>query len=139
MTVKQNVDLRIKCLNKPKLRTFNTFKDFGTTPPYLLLPISFVQKKFIAKTRLSAPPIRIETGRFERPKLLVHQRLCPCCKKFRCTFLLHSIQGHMQHFTKRFRDKVSCSLLVAFLKNSAIWFVVNTQFCTNVKIRSLSH
>ena len=80
MTVKQNVDLRIKCQNKPKLRTFNTFKDFGTTPPYLLLPISFVQKKFIAKTRLSALPIRIETGRFERPKLLVHQRLCPCCR-----------------------------------------------------------
>ena len=43
MTVKQNVDLKIN----PELRTFNTFKDFGTTPPYLLLPISFVQKKFI--------------------------------------------------------------------------------------------
>ena len=48
MTVKQNVDLRIKCLNKPKLRTFNTFKDFGTTPPYLLLviPLQVIQLWF---------------------------------------------------------------------------------------------
>ena len=55
MTVKQNVDLKIN----PERRTFNTFKDFGTTLPYLLLPISFVQKKFISKTRLSALPIKI--------------------------------------------------------------------------------
>ena len=80
MLVKQNVELKLKCEAKPKLRTFNTFKDFGTTPPYLLMPISFVQKKFLAKIRLSALPIRIETGRYERPKLLIQQRLCPSCK-----------------------------------------------------------
>ena len=27
-----------------------------------------------------ALPIRIESGRIERPKLLVQDRLCPCCK-----------------------------------------------------------
>ena len=44
------------------------------------MPLSFVQKMFLAKIRLSALPIRIETGRYERPKLLAHQRLCPSCK-----------------------------------------------------------
>ena len=80
MLVKQNVDLKTKCEEKPKLRTFNTFKNFGITPPYLLMPLSFVQKKFIAKIRLSALAIRIETGRYERPKLIVQHRLCPSCK-----------------------------------------------------------
>ena len=80
MLVKQNVELKAKCSRMPKLRTFNTFKEFGTTPAYIQMPISFVQKMFLAKIRLSALPIRIESGRFERPKLLVQDRLCPCCK-----------------------------------------------------------
>merc|ERR1712208_523 len=79
MWVKQIVESRLNCLEKPKLRTFVTFKNFGSTPPYLLKPLSFVQRKFIAKTRLSALPIKIETGRYERPKLAIHERLCPCC------------------------------------------------------------
>ena len=79
MQLKQNVELRVRCREKPKLRTFITFKDFGPTPMYLLKPLSFVQKKFIAQLRLSALPIRIETGRYERPKLDVHERLCPSC------------------------------------------------------------
>ena len=35
---------------------------------------------FLAKTRLSALAIRIETGRYERPRLQANQRLCPSCK-----------------------------------------------------------
>ena len=80
MLIKQSVELQAKCQQMPKLRTFCSFKDFGTTPAYLLMPISFVQKKFLAKIRVSALHIRIETGRYERPKLMAHERLCPCCK-----------------------------------------------------------
>ena len=80
MLVKQSVELKLKCEDKPKLRTFITFKNFGITPPYLLMPLSFLQKKFLAKIRLSTLAIRIETGRYERPKLMIHQRLCPSCK-----------------------------------------------------------
>jgi hypothetical protein len=80
MLVKQDVDLKTKCEEKPKLRTFITFKNFGITPPYLLMPLSFVQKKCLAKIRLSALAIRIETGQYERPKLMIQQRLCPSCK-----------------------------------------------------------
>ena len=79
MKLKQDVELMIKCTEKPKLRTFVTFKDFGPTPVYLLKPISFVQKKFIAQLRLSALPIKIETGRYEKPRIAVHERLCPSC------------------------------------------------------------
>ena len=68
MLVKQNVDLKVKCEDKPKLRTFISFKNFGITPPYLLMPISFVQKKFIAKLRLSTLAF------------LAQNRLCLSCE-----------------------------------------------------------
>ena len=91
MLVKQNVELKLKCEEKPKLRTFITFNNFGITPPYLLMPLSFVQKKFLAKIRLSPLAIRIETGRYERPKLVIHERLCPSCKDG------HSVENE-EHF-----------------------------------------
>ena len=79
MTVKQSFDLKTLCFNKPKLRTFITFKEFGHTPNYITMPMSFISRKFLALTRLSNLSIRLETGRFERPKLPEHQRLCPTC------------------------------------------------------------
>ena len=95
MQVKQTFDLKSKCTSKPKLRTFNTFMDFGTTPSYLLIPLSFVQKMFLAKTRLAALPIRLETGRYERPRLLEQERLCPSCQN---GIFLPSKRGQVQIF-----------------------------------------
>ena len=77
--LKQTVELKNKCLDKPKLRTFITFKDFGSTPCYLTIPMSFLVRKFLALTRLSNLGIRLETGRYERPRLEEHLRLCPAC------------------------------------------------------------
>jgi hypothetical protein len=79
MEIKQKFDLKAMCQNKPKLRTFITFKDFGTTPNYILMPLSFIQRKFMAKLRLSSLPIRLETGRYERPRLPEQARLCKVC------------------------------------------------------------
>ena len=66
MSVHQNVKLKAMCLAKPKLRTFVTFKEFGTTPSYILMPMSFILRKYLALARLSNLAIRMETGRFER-------------------------------------------------------------------------
>ena len=79
MWVKQTADLKQRCSDMPKLRLYNAINDFGVTPTYLLLPMSFVQKMFLAKLRLSALPLRIETGRFERPRLMEGDRLCQSC------------------------------------------------------------
>ena len=80
MWVKQTAELKQRCTEMPKLRLYNAINDFGVTPIYLMLPLSFVQKIFLAKLRLSALAIRIETGRFERPRLEEKERLCLSCK-----------------------------------------------------------
>ena len=80
MWVKQTAELKQRCTEMPKLRLYNAINDFGVTPIYLMLPLSFVQKMFLAKLRLSALAIRIETGRFERPRLEEKERLCLSCK-----------------------------------------------------------
>ena len=79
MSVKQTIDLKNLCLEKPKLRTYVTFKDFGVTPSYIGMPMPFICRKFLALTRLSNLSIRIETGRFERPKIDANLRFCPSC------------------------------------------------------------
>ena len=43
------------------------------------MPMSFIRRKFLALTRLSNLSIRLETGRFERPKVEEKLRLCPVC------------------------------------------------------------
>ena len=79
MSIKQAVELKNRCESMPKLRTFNSFRIFGTTPSYINMPLSFIQRKYLAQIRLSSLPIRIETGRYERPKLPEHARFCPAC------------------------------------------------------------
>ena len=70
--------LRNECKNKPKLRTFMLFKDFGPLPPHVGKPLSFVERKSISRLRLGILPLRIETARYARPILPENQRVCYC-------------------------------------------------------------
>jgi hypothetical protein len=74
----QQIRVEIECKNKPKLRTFITFKDFNSLPPHVYKPLSFPERKIISKTRLGILPIRLETARYLRPVLPEEQRLCFC-------------------------------------------------------------
>ena len=76
MNIKQNVDLKRQCLEKPKLRNYVHIKDFNLPSPYLTIPMPFVCRKYLALTRLSNLQIRIETARFERPKIDANFRFC---------------------------------------------------------------
>ena len=75
----QQTRLELECLNKPKLRTFITFKKFHEMPAYLKRTLSFAQRKIMAKLRLGCLPIRLETGRYSRPRLLENERICQVC------------------------------------------------------------
>ena len=78
MMQKQVNDLKAQCASKPKLRTFITFKDFSNLPPYVGKPLSFVERRLLSKIRLGILPLRLETGRFERPIVPENQRVCYC-------------------------------------------------------------
>ena len=71
--------LRLECEQQPKLRTFIKFKQYGLLPAYLTKPLTFFQRKHIAKIRLGSLALRIESGRYTRPRLEIHERLCPVC------------------------------------------------------------
>ena len=79
MLLAQQADIKLKCENMPKLRTFIKFKDFSNTPSYLTKPLSFIQRKFLAKIRLGSLELRIETGRYSRPRLHEEARTCLVC------------------------------------------------------------
>ena len=66
------------CQEILKLRAFITYKEFGLTPSFITMP--FFKRKFLALSRLSNLAIRLETGRYERPRLEEHQRLCKACR-----------------------------------------------------------
>ena len=71
--------LKYECEQQSKLRTFIKFKQFGILPAYVTKPLSFFQRKHIAKLRLGSLEIRIESGRFSRPRLEIHERICLLC------------------------------------------------------------
>jgi hypothetical protein len=71
--------LKAECQSKPKLRTFNLFKSFDCLPSYISKPLSFIQRKFIGKIRTGSLALRIELGRFSRPRLPEHERVCLAC------------------------------------------------------------
>ena len=69
MLKKQQFQIKTQCLNTPKLRTFVEFKDFFSTQKFLTKPLSFIQRKFLAKIRLGCLELRIETHRYACPRL----------------------------------------------------------------------
>ena len=73
--------LEQECSIMPKLRTFTRFKIFGNLPSYLTKPLSFIQRKKLAKLRLGCLELRIESGRYCRPPLDLAQRVCPVCEQ----------------------------------------------------------
>ena len=72
--------LENQCKKLPKLRTYNLISEFAADKSYLSKPLSFVQRKFLAKLRLGVLPIRIETGRYERPRKTEAERVCKQCR-----------------------------------------------------------
>ena len=75
----QSRHLEQECLTKPKLRTFIQFNDFESIATYITLPLSYFQRRAVAKLRLGCLPLRVETGRYQVPRLPEDERTCPLC------------------------------------------------------------
>ena len=75
----QNDFLSNECAEKPKLRTFVLFKNFSEVPSYIEKPLTFHERRMMAKTRLGCLPIRLETARYLVSRLPDEERLCLVC------------------------------------------------------------
>ena len=67
-------------------------------PSYVKKPLTFLQKKQIAKIRLGSLAIRIESGRFSRPCLEIHQRICLVCRDNNISEVLEPFVETEYHF-----------------------------------------
>ena len=74
MKLQQINELKVKCAGKPQLRNYVTFKNFDDKPPFLIKPLSFIQRKLLCKLCTSCLEIRICTGRFQH--LPEEERIC---------------------------------------------------------------
>ena len=69
-----------ECSQKPKLRTFVTFKNFEEQASYITKPLMFYHRRNLARIRLGCLPLRIETGRYSIPRMPETERTCLVCK-----------------------------------------------------------
>jgi hypothetical protein len=64
---------------KPKLRTYQTFKSKLELEPYLMSESQKAARYLLTSIRTGTNKLRIETGRWKRPKEPVEQRICKAC------------------------------------------------------------
>ena len=76
---RDQIKFQTQCLNMPKLRTYNSIANFKANNCYLTKPLSFIQRKFLAKLRLGVLGLKIETRWYERPKKAPEDRICNQC------------------------------------------------------------
>ena len=93
-------NLQLSCLNSSQLVTYNILNDFLSEKRYLQIPLNFKFKSTFCKFRLSILPLRIVTGRWERPKVINTERYCLQCNEFKNYdkyFIRYNIE-HLYHY-----------------------------------------
>ena len=103
--------LKGECEQQTKLRTFIKFKEFQSIPAYVTKPLSFIQKKYLSKLRLGSLELKIETGRYSRPRLELHERICPICTESRLQRSLEpeiETEIHFLFFCEHFENLRMC-------------------------------
>ena len=75
----KTIDWPTKVRSKPKLRTYLSWAPEFGTKRYVKLNLSRAQRSILARLRGGVTKLRIETGRFTRPKLPVEERVCLVC------------------------------------------------------------
>ncbi len=73
---------QLVCLNSPQLKTYNAINDFNVEKIQLQIPLNFKFKSTFCKFKMSTLPLRIVTGRWERPKIVNNERYCLQCSEY---------------------------------------------------------
>lgn len=62
------------------MRTYRTFKSVFTPESYIYTVVNFKHRQTLAKFRCGNLKLKIETGRYSRPPLALHERKCILCQ-----------------------------------------------------------
>ena len=93
--------------NKPKLRTYTTFKDIYQPEPFAMSLMSKKQRSFIAQLRCGILPLQIEVGRWTNKNLA--DRVCLVCDSgqvecehfvFKCDYYVTERQRYYNMITE---------------------------------------
>lgn len=98
---KDQITWQSSCTPLPKLRTFIQFKDFSCDAPHIFKPLTFMQRKSLSKFRLGLLHLRIETGRFIRPRLPPEDRVCLICNSGEVENEIHFLLFCNKYVTQR--------------------------------------
>ncbi len=105
----------------PKLRTYKLFKEEFKFENYLSSTKNLNHTQALFRFRISSHNLRIETGRYTRPKIQVNQRMCIYCTSQTVETELHFL--------------LECSLFIKermdFLETGNIYLPVNNNYATN--------
>lgn len=103
----EEVEWKIDVESKPKLRTYRTFKTSLEQEPYLLSEKNKAGRYILTGLRSGTNRLRIETGRWRRPREAVEERVCLSCMEAEVEdekhFMLHC-RAHEALRDKMFRD-----------------------------------
>ena len=77
--IREQREWKQRALSKPKLRTYVRYKKILKQEDYLKCEDS-LGRRMLARIRSGTNNLRIETGRYERPKLAEEYRICRLCK-----------------------------------------------------------
>ena len=84
------------------LRTYTTFKKNHDMETYLLHVCNHKYRRCIAQFLVSSHRLRIETGRHQKPKLPLEQRLCQFCDKLEIDDERHLCESCKFHAQEQF-------------------------------------
>ena len=110
--------LHAESLNAAKLRTYVHVSGNSTSKTYLGKPLSHIQRKYMAKLRLGILPLRLESGRYERPQLNASNRVCKQC-------LLGEVENEEHFMLKCPKHSFRRNLLFSSIKNLDIFTSMN--------------
>ena len=79
LTLKDSSRLHAESIKSAKLRTYVHVSGDSGAKTYLRKPLSYIQRKYMAKLRLGILQLRIESGCYERPHLKACYRICKQC------------------------------------------------------------
>ena len=112
-------------INGNKLRVYREYKKNPEVEMYLKLGIPHYKRRYFSMLRAGSLPLNVETGRYAKPPLPLHERICTLCDKMHIEdekhFLMHCplYSDIREELFERVLEKIPL-----FCKSS-----VNDKFC----------